>query len=164
MLRRTRIRGRSIPKTDRAKLERRLDVLNGLYVRLKWPRCWTCPATTDLQRAHVFSGGGKELRWSLSGGVVVQCPACNSRHEHDTKPLYDAYIKAYGQPAFEMLEVRSRKVRTWTLDELEQLEARMEKEILHMWRTAEVYNLRPADMPILEELRVKEESNALPAE
>lgn len=160
MLRRTRIRRRSIPKTDRAKLERRLDVLNGLYVRLKWPRCWTCPATTDLQRAHVFSGGGKELRWSLSGGVVVQCPPCNSRHEHDPKPLYDAYIKAYGQPAFEMLRIRSLQKKDWQFTELEQLESRMEKEILHMWRTAEVYNLRPADIVLIQELKSKEEENA----
>jgi len=58
-----------------------------------------------------------------------------------------------------MLRIRSLQKKDWQFTELEQLESRMEKEILHMWRTAEVYNLRPADIVLIQELKQKEENS-----
>ena len=98
------------------KIKFECDDLIRQILKVRDKKCFTCPATSDLQVGHLFRRGIERLRWSLENNHL-QCPPCNSRHEYEPDRYHDEFKRQFGLRALARLEQR-----TWERGKLTYLE------------------------------------------
>jgi len=112
-------RARAVPTEDgdsAKKIKFECDELIRQILPLRDKKCFTCPATSDLQVGHLFRRGIERLRWSLENNHL-QCSFCNSRHEYEPDHYHDEFKRQYGLRAWKELEAK-----TWERGKLTYLE------------------------------------------
>lgn len=107
-------------KSDRKKIVAKLDQLVSEIVRKRDGKCVICGTTERLQAGHLFSRVAYSIRWDLNN-VFAQCSGCNLRHEHDSFPFHDWFIREYSLEDFRILHALWKHPKKWTQAELEAL-------------------------------------------
>lgn len=113
-------------------LERILDALTREIVLRQESKCFTCPATTNLQCGHLFERRHRGTRWDVApnGNNHAQCSNCNGLHEEMPYIYIGAYVRRFGQAAYDELDRRAHSNHKLTYSELlEMIEER--KRILN---------------------------------
>lgn len=116
---------RAIPKpvkknSDRKKIVKKLDTLVSQIIRKRVPYCVTCNSRERLQCSHIFSRVAYSTRWDFNN-LTTQCAGCNMRHEHDSFPLHDWFIREYSLEDFRILHALWKQPKKWTQADLEAL-------------------------------------------
>lgn len=107
-------------KITRKGLVRKLDKLVGDLVKIRDEKCVTCDGTYNLQPGHLFSRVAYSTRWDLNN-VFCQCRSCNFKHELDSYPLTNYFLKKFGRKSYDKLHrkyVTPRKFKDFELQEL----------------------------------------------
>lgn len=100
-----------------------LDVLTSKIVRRRQPYCATCGTDWKLTCSHIFSRGHGPTRFDIDpgGNNTTQCQDCNVRHNSDRGPLFDWYVKQYGERALDDLGRRAVSEKHWGYVEIVEL-------------------------------------------
>lgn len=107
-------------------LVRKLDKLVSQIVIARDKRCVCCGTTQNLTGGHLFSRVAYSTRWDLNN-VFAQCLSCNLRHEYDSFPLTNFYIKRFGWEAYEKLHQKYGQVAKYKDFQLQELADELEK-------------------------------------
>lgn len=83
-------------------LIRELDRLVGEIVKLRDKKCVCCGTKNNLTPGHLFTRQVYATRWNLQN-VFAQCASCNFKHEHDSYPLTNYYLKTFGKRSYDNL-------------------------------------------------------------
>lgn len=92
-------------------------------------RCFTCGKVDDpkrMQCGHYASRTHRSLRWD-ERNCNCQCVACNVFMHGNMDSYALALIRKHGRGILEELDAEKRKVRKWTVPELEAMIARYSK-------------------------------------
>lgn len=115
---------------DYKQLKSTLDKVFSEYIRARDGRCFTCGSTEALSCGHLFSRVSLVTRWHEQN-AHAQCSGCNLRHEYDFAIYEDAFIKRYGQAAYDRLKAlhyKSTKIsRTELIELIEEYKGKLQK-------------------------------------
>lgn len=121
---------RVFPKTERTLLERQLDAVCSLIVRIRQPKCVTCDTRRNLECSH-FIGRAESLylRWDVDDNLNSQCKLCNNAH-NDDKTAYEEYLlRTRGLQVVESLKAHRGKMYKWTVPELRDLLKKRKRQL-----------------------------------
>jgi hypothetical protein len=97
------VRTKKRPKPSARKLAKRYaDEWARAYAHKMFKACVTCGKTSNLQWAHLLTGGAESTRWDIDN-FAIQCGGCNLRHEHDFTIYLDWFMKERGQIRYDSL-------------------------------------------------------------
>ena len=105
-------------KSDYSKLEKELDDLVSLYVRLRDGKCVCCGSISRLTCGHYVSRDKARLRYD-SVNCNAQCWPCNVKHRHWPNFYASAMRRIYSQGVLDELdELASIPAWKWTYADL----------------------------------------------
>lgn len=135
------------PKSDKAKAKAETWRLFSLYIRyrdslkttgtLTECACVTCGrvkptrARNGIQAGHFYPGRHNAIIYDRRN-CAGQCIWCNRDLKGNWPAYYDFMLRTYGQAVIDELKARDREVVSWSIDELEALQAQLRADITAM--------------------------------
>ena len=135
------------PKSDKAKAKAETWRLMSLYIRyrdalkttgtLTSCACVTCGrikptrAIGGIQCGHFLPGRHNAIIYDRRN-MAGQCSFCNDHLKGNWPAYYDYMLREYGQAVIDELKARDREVVSWSIDELEILQAQLRADITAM--------------------------------
>jgi len=110
-------------------LKRRLDKLYSEIIRKRGicARCRKGAERVTLQTAHIISRRNLAVRWDLNNGIPL-CYSCHFFWAHKEPIWFNDFAKEYlGEYKFEQLKMRAKKIKKWTIQDLQTLLTQLEK-------------------------------------
>jgi len=99
---------------------KKADTALSLYVRARDKSCVICGSRERLQAGHLITRNAKSVRYDLRN-VWTQCASCNFKHEYRPEVFTQWWIERFGSDAYWELVEDSKKLKKWTVEELEAL-------------------------------------------
>lgn len=112
---------KSLMKSDRKKLVKRLDDVFSSYIRNRDNHvCVTCGSQLNSTCGHLFSRVNYSTRWD-EDNAFCQCAGCNYRHEFEPYPFFKFYIKKFGQKKLDEMDFKHRQVKKFSNSDLKDM-------------------------------------------
>jgi hypothetical protein len=109
-------------RTNRQKLNDRLDALLHDIVVARDHNCVTCGKNYNLTAGHLFTRSYGRIKYDLSN-VHCQCKGCNLQHEYRPDIFTHWFIEKFGAGKYNELFVEAHKpvdpIKVWQLEMIE---------------------------------------------
>jgi hypothetical protein len=107
-------------KTEKRKLEDKLDAECRRIVREKYPMCPMC-GRTNVQTCHIFSRSHKSTRWDLDN-IIGLCYGHHIYFAHkEPEKFREWLIKLMGLKKYKALYKKAYQPKQWSVPELQKL-------------------------------------------
>lgn len=118
-------RGRKerIPKIQTESLsdyEKKADNIFSKWILKRDKCCITCGTRRQGTNSHLFKRGRQSTRFNEFNNNR-QCEPCNNLHNTNQEPYKNWFIAKHGEEKYNELEMLSRQLKHWTLEEYKEI-------------------------------------------
>lgn len=100
----------------RQQLIKKVDLITSMYIRKKYPNCYTCPARTD-QCGHYMGRKNMATRY-LADNLRGQCAKCNMYNHGEPEIFRKNLVVELGEERVKEIEQLSKQETHFSFDEL----------------------------------------------